>query len=367
MKNAGKIAPVLAAALAIAVCSHCGARGRGASTLPGQTLYAQANLALNRGVLSVVNYRQGTPLPIGTRVAVTGVSAKRITFTAEGNAAPLIFVNHRSSGVDIETAFLTFFGPEDPAAKLATLAEGERELVRQGLPAVGMSKAGVLLAIGPPPAAKTPSRDAPVWSYWNTRYTLFSVHYDGNGVVRQLSGHIQGATPAATPATAPAPAARPPDTEILFARCNVRHDEGTVEWVNYRGPGTVLGFGTRIEIIDKGPRSVEFRDAETKYEYEFRNEDSESGKATWELFRGMFAPEEQSPRLEALTAKDRQRVLGNEVAAGMSKAAVEMAWCPPPPHGTSSLEAATWIYWTNRVNRVRVHFDDGGLVSRVEQ
>ncbi len=357
------LALALAGVLAVAALAHCGGRRGGGSALQGQALFAQANLALNRNVLSVVNYRQGAPLPIGTRVAVTGVSARRITFTIEGNPAPQAFVNHRSSGVDIETAFLMFFGPEDPAAKLAALPETEQALVRGALPAVGMSKAAVLLAIGPPPAAKTPSMDAPVWTYWNSRYTMFSVHFDAQGIVAQVTGHIEGATPAA----APAPAAPPEPAEVLFARCNVRHDEGTVSWVNTRGTGAIIAVGTRVEVIEKSQKAVGFRDLETKYEYEFRNDDDESGKATWEMFLRMFSPEDQAPGLEALDEKQRKHVLGGEVVPGMSKTAVEMSWCPPPPHATVALEASTWTYWTNRINRVKVHFNDADQVSRVEQ
>ncbi|HUT76784.1 MAG TPA: hypothetical protein VM285_03805 [Polyangia bacterium] len=361
------LALALAGVLASAALAHCGGRRGGASTIQGQVLFAQANLALSRGVLSVINYRQGDPLPIGTRITVTAASPKRIVFTVEGNPAPRTFVNHRSSGVDIGTAFLKFFGPEDPATRLAALPEQEREMVRRALPAPGMSKATVLLAIGPPPAAKNPSLDGPVWIYWNTRYTMFSVHFDAQGIVTQVAGHIDGATPVALPAAPAATAAATAPAEVLHARCNVRHDEGTVSWVNYRGTGVVIAVGTRVEVLDRSQKSVTFRDIETKYEYEFRNDDGESGKPTWDLFLRMFAPEDQTPRLEALAEKERKRVLGNEVVAGMSKTAVEMAWCPPPPHGTASLEAGTWIYWTNRVNRVKVHFDDSDRVTRVEQ
>jgi hypothetical protein len=364
MKFGTRFACLLLAALAALPLAHCGARRGGGSPLHGQTLFARANLAANRNVVTVVNYRQGVPLPIGTRVTVTGVSPKQISFTVEGGGAAYQFHNHRSSGLDIETAFLEFFGPEDPAAQLAALAEEERDLVVRGLPAVGMSRAAVLLAIGPPPAAKTPNREAPVWTYWNSRVTTFEVHFDAQGTVERLTGHIEGATRIEKPPK-PVPEAAP--AEILFARCNVRHDEGTVSWANYRGTGPVIGFNTRIEVLKKSQKSVDFRDAGTMYEYEFRNEDDKSGQATWELFLRLFSPEDQAPRLEALAEAERKRVLGNEVKPGMSKAAVEMAWCPPPPHGTASLEAGTWTYWTNRINRVSVHFADDDTVRRIEQ
>jgi hypothetical protein len=44
-----------------------------------------------------------------------------------------------------------------------------------------------------------------------------------------------------------------------------------------------------------------------------------------------------------------------------------MAWCPAPPHETPSFESSTWTYWSSRMNRVKVNFDDAGKVKSVKK
>jgi hypothetical protein len=152
----------------------------------------------------------------------------------------------------------------------------------------------------------------------------------------------------------------------MHARCNVHYEDGVAEWVNYlRGP--IIQFNTAIEVLDAKRDEVEFRFVEGGVELHFANDEAKSGHATWDLFTRLFAVEDQAPRLAALRPEDRRRVAAAEVAQGMTKDAVEMSLCPPPPHATASLDASAWIYWTSRVNRQKVVFDDDGFVSRVGQ
>jgi len=182
------------------------------------------------------------------------------------------------------------------------------------------------------------------------------------GLCVSCGGRVQ---PQPTDQTQAAPVPALPKN-VMYARCNVHTEDGVAWWVNYlRGP--IVKFNTAIEVLDAKRDEVEFRLVDGGAELHFANDEAKSGQATWTLFTRLFAAEDQAPRLARLSADDRRRVAAAEVTQGMTKAAVEMALCPPPPHATASLDASSWIYWTSSVNRQKVVFTDDGYVSRVEQ
>jgi hypothetical protein len=51
--------------------------------------------------------------------------------------------------------------------------------IQQGQVFQGMSKQGVILAIGYPPEHQTPSLEADQWSYWRNSHRRFQVYFVG--------------------------------------------------------------------------------------------------------------------------------------------------------------------------------------------
>ena len=47
-----------------------------------------------------------------------------------------------------------------------------------------MTKQQVIMALGYPPAHRTPSIDGPMWTYWANRWATFEVYFDGDRVSR---------------------------------------------------------------------------------------------------------------------------------------------------------------------------------------
>ena len=58
------------------------------------------------------------------------------------------------------------------------------KLIEQGVVDVGMTRDQVLMALGYPPAHRTPALDAPVWTYWQNRWATMQVYFDGDRVAR---------------------------------------------------------------------------------------------------------------------------------------------------------------------------------------
>ena len=58
----------------------------------------------------------------------------------------------------------------------------------------------------------------------------------------------------------------------------------------------------------------------------------------------------------SLSAEEQKKVKAGEIEAGMSKAAVIMAYGYPPGHKTPSLKLDKWVYWINHFKTRTVYF-----------
>lgn len=140
----------------------CG--GGYALTQPDQTYYLQTNLrATSRGVVSsILGWRGTDVVPVCTPVRVTAVKSREITFEDIETGERFQYVLHRTSRLGVEEHLARYFGtscaPEVDAADLRGIEEGLVE--------VGMTRPGVLVALGHPPEHRTPNLTDPSWMYW---------------------------------------------------------------------------------------------------------------------------------------------------------------------------------------------------------
>ena len=338
---------VLGAVFALGLLTAMGAQA--------EVLYAQANFLLNKNQLSAVNYRgKGAAIPVGAKVAVLERDNDEVRCKVVDSGLEFRFVTHRSLGKPTNVLFATFFAEQDPAPRIAALTPEEQKQVRAGELAKGMSREAVLLTAGPPPPHKTPSLQANIWRYWNSKFSTFEVEFSPEGKVVRI-----GDEPVAAPAPAPVV-----EKTYYHATANFHFDDGTVSWVNYlKGP--IIPFNAKVEVLDKGSSSVKFKVVDTGAELSFEN-DSRSGSDTWKLFLASFALEDQAAKLEALSPDDRRKVAASEVEPGMSREAVRMAWGPPPAHETPSFQSSTWTYWKSKATKVRVKFGKDDKVAAIE-
>jgi hypothetical protein len=156
----------------------CG--GGYALTQPDQTYYLQTNLrATSRGVVSsVLGWRGTDVVPVCTPVRVTEIESRRILFEDAETGERFQYVLHRSTRLGVEEHFARYFGtscaPEVDAADLRGIEEGLVE--------VGMTRAGVLVALGYPPEHRTPSLTDATWTYWGDPGRVL-VSFGGDRVV----------------------------------------------------------------------------------------------------------------------------------------------------------------------------------------
>jgi hypothetical protein len=154
------------------------------SALDGKDLFTLTNLHpdFERRVLYSLNYQLPGLLPICTQVHVQSLDETRMVFVAGGIEYTYMFrQEYLPEGVEAHLA--KYFGETCDAGE--TLSKLDRDGIAAGRAGPGMSKDGVIKAIGYPPPHATPNLDSPQWRYWENRWGTFIVHFDGE-IVRQI-------------------------------------------------------------------------------------------------------------------------------------------------------------------------------------
>ncbi len=133
-----------------------------------------------RARLYATNYQQEGFIPLCTEVKISKTSSKVITFIDLTTNKQYDYYYHRSAGEPFDEHLLKYFGKTCNKEKVAKLSKTDQEGIKTGEAKAGMSKEGVVLAIGYPPMHRTPSLQSDQWTYWRNRWiTMQVVFVDG--------------------------------------------------------------------------------------------------------------------------------------------------------------------------------------------
>ncbi len=156
----------------------------------GSTYYLRTNLHadLSRRQMYSTNYLQATLLPIGSEVSIDKVNAKRIQFTMLATAQTFTYSRDKHLQESFVSNLERYFGTTDESGSVSSMSDVDQEGIKAGKAMVGMTKAGVILAIGYPPDHATPSTDSSSWQYWKNRWVTRLVHFDDDGIVTSVEG-----------------------------------------------------------------------------------------------------------------------------------------------------------------------------------
>ena len=129
-----------------------------------------------------VNYQQPGLIPLCSKVKIESVDKSKMKFRLLDGDREYEYIFHNSLRDPIPKHLDRFFGTKcEP--RLETLSEVDRKGIRAGTALTGMTKRGVILAIGYPPEHATPSLDGDVWTYWKNRFGKMHVHFSDGKVV----------------------------------------------------------------------------------------------------------------------------------------------------------------------------------------
>jgi len=165
-------------------CGGASGGGPVPSSRVGQVFFLCCNLRYDPKKPEITDTiaAQGTLVPFATRVEVQKVTRGSVVFTPAGH--PAITLDYEHGGrVPFDTFLSRLFVTEDPRLKLKKVPARQVKLVEKAMIVPGMSRDQVLLAVGYPPASRTPSLDATTWVYGDGAGSdAFVVYFDGDRV-----------------------------------------------------------------------------------------------------------------------------------------------------------------------------------------
>ena len=158
-----------AAAVLVAGCSSVELKD-GDRDMVGATVYTKTNLHADERA-----------------VTVDEVQSDVMVFTVQDTGRQYHNIYHKAAAEPFPDHLKRFFGFSCPENEPASLSAIDQEGIRKGKALKGMSKRGVILAIGLPPRHVTPDTDRmDQWTYWSNRFNRFIVEFDDAGWVTTI-------------------------------------------------------------------------------------------------------------------------------------------------------------------------------------
>jgi hypothetical protein len=205
---------LLVALATLPLLAGCGPTVRGSQAklaIPGieptSNVYTLTNLHPDnpRPLLWSKNFLRGGLIPVCTPVDVTRSHRTAIWFRIPGSKVEYRYQNVNSANPrPFRDHLAMVFGPRCPQDEIDKLGRVDREHIEAGTVGPGMTRAGVIFAIGYPPEFRTPDRSVDTWTYWRSRVRSFDVVFGPDGHV------IRGELP---PLEAPGVPPPPPPAE----------------------------------------------------------------------------------------------------------------------------------------------------------
>ncbi len=149
----------------------------------GAERYTLVNLHPRGDYLSTVNYQFAGLIPLCTRVRIDARSRSQLSFTVLAGGQRYEYNYHRSAG-NFDADIARVFGTTCSRSRARQLSSLDQQGIRAGRALPGMTKEGVILAIGYPPPHRTPSLQGDAWRYWVGRSATVVVQFRDGRVVR---------------------------------------------------------------------------------------------------------------------------------------------------------------------------------------
>lgn len=148
---------------------------------PGAVYYTQVTMQYEKGRFLTTNYRRGELVPVNTQVRLQEITDDDIFMEILPGLIKFRVENvAKHTGDNTVRAFMKLFNKN--RVNLSRFSRLEQENIQAGRVAKGMSKLGVITAIGYPPITQTSSTQMNRWTYWSSRFNRFIVEFQGDKV-----------------------------------------------------------------------------------------------------------------------------------------------------------------------------------------
>jgi hypothetical protein len=153
----------------------------------GDKLQTLSNLHPDKNVIRAINYQLPGRIPVCAEITVQKVSKSALVFEYSGAEYQFVLDKHtKSAGVTLQEAAQAYFGPKCAEAKMKSLSKLDQDGIATGRARAGMTRQGVLYALGRPPFHANPNLDSPEWLYWRNRFGKLAVQFDEKGNVTSV-------------------------------------------------------------------------------------------------------------------------------------------------------------------------------------
>ncbi|MBN2417997.1 MAG: hypothetical protein JXL81_01325 [Deltaproteobacteria bacterium] len=124
-------------------------------------------------------------LPVNTPVQIKNWKRGFIVVNTESNVE--IFFEFNSKNMQMTAD--DYLGKITSTSKvdLGKLSDKDKKGVEEGKASSGMTKNGVMMALGYPATHKTPSPDSNRWIYWANRFKTIAVTFNDQGIVSDIT------------------------------------------------------------------------------------------------------------------------------------------------------------------------------------
>lgn len=154
----------------------------------GDTVQATVNIHVEPKTNRIysTNYQSNSFVPVCTEFKITSISTTQITLINQKTKyAYLLDEKTRQSKQSLRQKFEMNFAPQCNSRKLVLLNDTDKEGVKKGKPLIGMSKEGVIFAMGYPPEHAT-MHDTNFWLYWRSGTAQSALAFSKEGKVYNI-------------------------------------------------------------------------------------------------------------------------------------------------------------------------------------
>lgn len=139
--------------------------------------------------LYTTNYQLPGRIKVCTKVEILKLKKKKMIFSPVDNDREYTYLMHRKATPEgFEENIKHYFGPKCPAAEIKTLSKVDQKGIKDARGLVGMTRRGIIIAMGYPPQHVTYDLESDEWTYWKNKWTRRVIVFGENGKVQEIRG-----------------------------------------------------------------------------------------------------------------------------------------------------------------------------------
>ncbi len=125
-------------------------------------------------------------IPAGTKINITRKARRGFFFTHDFSGQEAFIEYHQGNmGMNMDT-YIDLITSTSPV-NMSRFSDVDQRGIKEGRAIVGMTREGIMTALGYPAAHRTPNLDASRWIYWQNRFRTLAVDFGADGKVSSIT------------------------------------------------------------------------------------------------------------------------------------------------------------------------------------